>query len=164
MGVEIHEDQPLVEPAAAIEGTYADWSTLVWNGDLLANNWDLMAVDNLGNMYIQCIAPTLSRVYDVNGVMTFTANFFIWSAAGDLHRKTWSALGRYITGYRPGAGRPYRVFRDGVEIFSRDPGLDIANWDFCAAASPSPNGRYMGLIGSHTIALRSRLLALYEGV
>jgi len=163
MAVEIHEDQPLVEPAAPLEGTYATW-TATWSMTHIPNlDVEVAFLDNQGNLYAWLDVGTHALVYDITGAQIYDSGPGNALAHSRPFYKSWSVLDRYHLLWERFLGGIWRVVEYGVEIFTRDPALDVAAAKFPEGCCISPDGHYICAICEDAVSGRDKIIIVYEG-
>ena len=169
MAVEIHEDQPLVEPLGlTLEATYNTW-TNVWIRDYGAGiNLEDLNVDNNGTVFVDEALPGDARIKTYAGAETLIltyhfANKTIKVTAGLRLPRVWSLTQRYLLAIDSGAWNQFDVWRDGVNIVSIDTQLDQPDVRWIWSAAISPNGQYIAIIAVSDLTGDQRHLLLYEG-
>ncbi len=163
MGVEIHEDQPIVEaPVYTPEGVYATYN-YVWSREYGGAVWlDGIFVDDAGTIYATDESWPNSYVRTFAGVETNTLNYrFTWVRAGS-EQFAQSSTGQYVLGLEDVAGL-VEAWRNGAMIWSRNIALDDADFANMEVMKISPSGEFIAIIANSVLTGWDSLVLLYQG-
>ena len=128
---------------------------------LAANNPRFLIPDNLGGLFTGRYGGLSPMAYlDYLGNITNYANTYTEYGTQSYYV---TANRKYIVATTNTDWRTFEVYRYGVQIFTRDPRVDDADFNFMETPSISPNGRFIWICGSSiATGWRNRYL-LYEG-
>jgi hypothetical protein len=163
MTVEPHEDQRIDDPLGGIEGAYRTW-TMTWNNTFGgALNIEAAFIDNRGVLYIYYDLGTRVRAYDLTG-----ANIYNPGGGTELMRtvtfyKSWSALERYHIVWQNFPGGSFYVVEHGVQVFARNPALDVAAVNLVEGVAISPDGHYIAAVCEDTVSGLDKIIIVYTG-
>ena len=143
-----------------LEGEYTTW-TFVWSRDYGAGvTLDEVKVDNSGTVYAENYGPPNVYVKTAGGVETNVADYTFHLLGTDAG---FSATGKYVIGSPSDIWRELEVWKDGVNIFSRDVQLDEPNIVVIERTAISPNGKFAALLSYSSVTSVRSIVLLYEG-
>lgn len=149
-----------VVAAVPLEGDYTTW-THVWTRDYDDNvNLIEITVDNEGTVHAEDIATEIAYLKTYGGAETNIDDYIfgIWQRISSV-----SATGKYFLGMEKTTYHEFEVWKDGVQLFSRDVQLDEPNTSSVYYASMSPNGKFVAIIVTKTGTYDEQIAMLYEG-
>ena len=159
---------PDFPPVLVLEGDYTTWAFVEARTDPIFND---LQVEDIG-LYVRDTGDLLVNDYARSGkaylipkggaITTYDDRWTGCDASGFMQGS--SLRHRYVIGaphYDNAAFTTFWIYKEGVQVFSRDITLDFADAHWIQACGISPNGQYVAIFARRDTG--NYVLVLYEG-